>query len=135
MNNEEKILQMLESLTGKVEKMAEDVSGLKVDVSGLKEDVSGLKADMSRLRTDVDLLKEDQASMRETLTKVAITQENIVLPRLQALAEGHAALLSSRAPREDTDKRLKVLESDMSTVKSVVRSHSDRLSALEQKAQ
>ncbi len=128
MNHEEQILQML----GKI---MVDVSGLKEDVSGLKEDVSGLKKEVSDLRKDVDLIKEDQADMRETLTRVAVTQENVVLPRLEALAEGQAALLSSRASKEDTEKRLSKLESDMSVVKMVVRTHSDQLAALEKRAQ
>lgn len=124
MNNEEKILQMLESLTGKVGQLTEDMSELKADVSGLKADVSGL-------RTDVDLLKEDQAAMQETLTRVAVTQENFVLPRLQVLTEGQVALRETLASKKDTEKRLKVLESDMSVIKTVVRTHSGQLAALE----
>lgn len=127
MNNEEKILQMLETLT-------EKVSGLTEDVSGLKEDVSGLKEKVSKLTADVEILKEDQSDMRETLTRVAITQENVVLPRLTALAEGHDAILSACAPKDRTEKRLDTLESDVSVVKDVVRTHSSQLAELEKKA-
>ena len=134
MNNEEKILQILEKhgeildqLTKDVSGLKEDVSGLKEDVSGLKEDVSGLKQDVSGLRVDVDLLKEDSASMRETLTRVAVTQENIVLPRLSALAEGHIHLKETLAPKDRVD----TLENDMAFMKTVISSLSDRLSKLE----
>ena len=44
-------------------------------------------------------LQEDQSEIRETLTRVAITQENVVLPRLSLLAEGHKTLLETLAPR------------------------------------
>ena len=134
MNNEEKILQILEKhgellnqLTKDVSGLKEDVSGLKEDVSGLKEDVSGLKKEVSELRADVDQLKEDSASMRETLTRVAVTQENIVLPRLSALAEGHAHLAETLAPKDRVDN----LENDMVLMKTVVSSLADRLSKLE----
>ena len=113
MNNEERILQMLEQLT-------EDVSGLKEDVSTLKGDVSGLK-------TEVSVLKEDVSDMRETLTRVAITQENVVLPQLRLLAEGHTHLSETLAPKERVDS----LENDMAFMKVVVGSLSDRLAKLE----
>ena len=113
MNNEEKILQILE-------KHGELLNQLTKDVSGLKEDVSGL-------RTDVDQLKEDSASMRDTLTRVAVTQENIVLPRLSALAEGHAHLAETLAPKD----RVYNWENDMVLMKTVVSSLADRLSKLE----
>ena len=106
MNNEEKILLMLEQLT-------EDVSGLKQDVSGLKQDVSKLK--------------EDSAEMRETLTRVAITQENVVLPQLRLLAEGHKHLSETLASKDQVD----TLESDLAFTKVVVNSLSDRLTSLE----
>ena len=106
MSNEEKILQMLEKLT-------EDVNQLKEDQATMKEDI---------------------ATMQETLTRVAVTQENFVLPRLQVLTEGQVALRATLSPKEKTEKRLEVLESDMSTVKTVVRPHSEQLAAL-QKAQ
>lgn len=127
MNNEEKILHILEKHGEILEQLTHDVSGLKEDVSGLKKDVSGLKEDVSGLRTDVDLLKEDSASMRETLTRVAVTQENIVLPRLSALAEGHIHLKETLAPKDRVD----ALENDMAFMKTVIGSLSDRLSKLE----
>lgn len=127
MNNEEKILQILEKHGEILDQLAKDVSGLKQDVSGLKQDVSGLKQDVSGLRADVDLLKEDSASMRETLTRVAVTQENIVLPRLSALAEGHIHLKETLAPKDRVD----TLENDMAFMKTVISSLSDRLSKLE----
>ena len=51
MNNEERILSMLEQLTL-------DVSGLKADVSGLKTDVSVLKTNQKRLEEKFDALTE-----------------------------------------------------------------------------
>ena len=71
MNNEEKILQMLTKLTG--------------DVAGLKGDVAELKATQAQQGERLD-------EMQDTLTRVAVTQEGVVLPRLQALYEGHEAV-------------------------------------------
>ena len=44
-------------------------------------------------------MKTDQAEMRDLLQKVAVTQEAVVLPRLDLLAEGHQNLLDTLAIR------------------------------------
>lgn len=75
MNNEEKILQMLEEM------------------------------------------KAEQAEMRDLLQKVSVTQEAVVLPRLDLLAEGHQNLLETLAPKSRVDE----LAADVETLKTVVR--------------
>ena len=72
-------------------------------------------------------LQEDQSEIRETLTRVAITQENVVLPRLSLLAEGHKTLLETLAPRN----RVEALEDDVALLKSIIKSMSQRLNDLE----
>ena len=61
MNNEDKILAILERLQ-------EDVSGLKEDVSGLKEDVSGIKIRLDvDIQTQLNLLSEGHSRLVERL--------------------------------------------------------------------
>ena len=72
-------------------------------------------------------LQEDQSEIRETLTRVAITQENVALPRLSLLAERHKTLLETLAPRN----RVEALEDDVALLKSVIKSMSQRLNDLE----
>ena len=99
MNNEEKILEMLVALTETVNRQGEQLAELKVDVGEL----------------------------RETAARVAITQEDIILPRLDTLADGHKHLLNTLASKS----RVEALEEDVSTLKSVIKSMSQRLAALE----
>lgn len=82
MNNEEKILQMLEEM-----------------------------------RTDLAEVKAEQEEMKDILQKVAVTQEGVVLPQLQLLAEGHQNLLDTLAPKS----RVEALEEDVDTLKTVMR--------------
>ena len=98
MNNEEKILDLLGQITARLD---------KVD---------------SRL----DRLEENQADMQTTLTQVAITQENIVLPRLQALYEGQQNLRDTLAPKS----RVEALEDEVALLKAAVRSHSRDIAEL-----
>lgn len=62
-------------------------------------------------------MKAEQAGIRDLLQKVAVTQEAVVLPRLDLLAEGHQNLLDTLAPKSRVDE----LAADVDTLKTVVR--------------
>ncbi len=62
-------------------------------------------------------IKSEQTKMRDLLQKVAVTQEAVVLPRLDLLAEGHQNLLDTLAPKSRVDE----LAADVDTLKTVVR--------------
>ena len=62
-------------------------------------------------------IKSEQTEMRDLLQKVAVTQEAVVLPRLDLLAEGHQNLLDILAPKSRVDE----LAADVDTLKTVVR--------------
>ena len=126
MNNEEKILEILGNIQTDISGLKSDVSGLKTDVSGLKTDVSGLKTDVSGLKTDVADLKSDVADLRDRVVKIEVTQENVVLPQLQTLAEGQANLLATLAPKN----RVEALEDEMAFMKSVVKALSQEVADL-----
>lgn len=55
--------------------------------------------------------------MSALLQKVAVTQEAVVLPRLDLLAEGHQNLLDTLAPKP----RVEALEEEVDTLKTMVR--------------
>lgn len=110
-----------------ISSMQDDISGLKVDVSGLKQDVAGLKEDVSDMQVDIAGLKGDFSDLRQTVTRVAITQENVVIPQIKLLAEGHDMLLQTLAHKE----HVATLEDDVDLLKSVVKTMSQRITALE----
>jgi chromosome segregation ATPase len=85
-NNEEKILSLLE-------KMTTDVSELKQDVSGLKQDVSGLKQDVSELKQDVSELKQDVSGLKQEIAKTNMIIETQIQKDIRILAEGHRGLV------------------------------------------
>lgn len=91
MNNEEKILEMLTSLTETVNKHGE------------------LLAKQG----------EQLAELQETVARVAITQENIVLPRLDTLADGHTHLVKTLATKDQVQE----IAEDVSIIKDVVKHH------------
>ena len=106
MNNEEKILEMLTSLTETVNKHGELLTKQGEQLAQINDRLEEL----------------DDRSLRS-----AVMLENQVLPQLQLLYEGQVTLQQTLAPKE----RVEVLEDDVITLKTVVKSISNRLAALE----
>ena len=106
MNNEEKILEMLTSLTETVNKHGELLAKQGEQLAQINDRLEEL----------------DDRSLRS-----AVMLENQVLPQLQLLYEGQVTLQQTLAPKE----RVEVLEDDVITLKTVVKSISNRLAALE----
>lgn len=101
MNNEEKILAMLENLTDKVD----------------------------ALSSRVNQIQDTQEQMQTTLTRVAVTQENIVLKGLDALAEGQD-LTHQRLKDLAGKDELAELREEVRLLRSVVAQHSKDIEAL-----
>ncbi len=91
MNNEDKIMNVLEQVVEQLDKMD------------------------SRM----DTMQKQLDAVHETTTRVAITQENVVLPRLQLLAEGHTTMMDMMARKS----RVEALEENMAILKSAVEAH------------
>lgn len=103
MNNEEKILELL--------------TEMKAEMSGMKADMTGMKAEMFGMKADISALQADVSEMQTTLTRVAVTQESVVLPRLDLLAEGHTHLAETLAGKSRVEK----LEDDVAMLKDVIK--------------
>lgn len=70
MNNEDRILSLLEQMNGRLDKLEQGQSQLCADVSALKEDVAVLKTDVAVLKTDVAVLKTDVATLKEDVETI-----------------------------------------------------------------
>lgn len=103
MNNEEKILELLSRHEDSFEK--------------INQTLTEMRAGMTEMRAGMTEMKADMAEMKTLLQKVAVTQEGVVLPRLELLAEGHQNLLDTLAPKS----RVEALEEDVDTLKTVMR--------------
>lgn len=75
----------------------------------------------------MDQMQADLSDLRTTVTRVAVTQENTVIPQLKLLAEGHETLLNTLARKD----RVEALEDDVALLKTVVKAMSQRIAELE----
>ena len=120
MNNEEKILEMLTELSKGQAEMRSDIAELKATQVKQGEQLSEQGEQLAQINDRLEEL--DDRSLRS-----AVMLENQVLPQLQLLYEGQVTLQQTLAPKE----RVEVLEDDVITLKTVVKSISNRLAALE----
>lgn len=114
MNNEEKILEILEKHDKVLDRIMNRLDRLESTQGEMQETLTRVVA--------------TQGEMQETLTRVAVTQEGVVLPKLQLLFEGQENLRQTLAPKE----RVEVLEDEVVTLKTMVKMIGKRLAALEQ---
>lgn len=81
---------------------------------------------LTAMRSELTDIKTEQASMSELLQKVAVTQEAVVLPRLDLLAEGHTHLAETLAGKSRVEK----LEDEVDFLKTVVKALSKDVAEL-----
>lgn len=120
MNTEEKILAILEEHSKMFEKMQANIGEMQADMGEMQANMGEIQANMGEMQANM-------GEMQKTLTRVAVTQENVVLPKLQLLAEGHDTLLNTLARKE----RVEALEDDVALLKTVIKAMSQRIENLE----
>mgnify|MGYP002581958797 CR=1 FL=1 len=120
MNNEEKILEMLGQ-------MQTDISGIKSDQAAMKADIAGIKTEQAAMRADIAGIKTEQAAMKADIAGIKTRLDVEVMKQFKLLAEGQQTILETLAPKS----RLEALEDEMTFMKSVVKSMSQRIADLE----
>ena len=120
MNNEEKILEMLGQ-------MQADISGIKSDQAAMKADIADIKTEQAAMRADIAGIKTEQAAMKADIAGIKTRLDVEVMKQFKLLAEGQQTILETLAPKS----RLEALEDEMTFMKSVVKSMSQRIADLE----
>lgn len=119
MNNEEKILSILEQVL-------EEQKAMRADIGGLQDGQQSMRTEISNLQDGQQSMRDEMSDMRAELTRVAMTQENVVLPRLDLLAEGHVTISEQIKSLSVIDE----LKNDVSVLKLAVRTLTDELAQL-----
>lgn len=129
MNNEEKILSILEqmnthigsidtrldSLENRMGSMESRMDSMENRMGSLESRMDSMENRVDTMQSQMNTMQNQMGAMQETLTRVSLTQENVVLPRIQLLLEGHAGLAETRA----TNERVAALEKEMQILKPV----------------
>jgi len=145
MNNEDKIIALLEKQGAALEKQGELLAKHDVMLEHINETLERHDAMFERINDTLDKhtaileqhsqilaehsktlashgeMLESHGEMLENLTtrvtKIELTQENVILPGIQALAEGQETLRQTLCSRERAER----LETDVDLLKTAVR--------------
>ena len=123
MNNEQRILDILEQMQARMD-------GMEAKMDGMEAKMDGMEAKMDGMQTDITGMKADIKAIDQRTTRLEINQENVIIPHIQLLAEGQTTI-------QGQVKRLSVIGSmqeDISILKSAVKYLSDKVSQLENPA-
>lgn len=121
MNNEEKILTLLGQLTA-------DMADMKGHMAKLDGRMDKLDSRMDKLDSRMDKLDSRMDKLEERQTKAEVVLENVIVPRLDALAEGQKNLLETLAPKS----RVETLEEEISILRMAVRTLASDVNELKQ---
>ena len=64
--------------------------------------------------------------INQRLVSVEVAQENILIPQIQALAEGQKTILETLAPKS----KVEALEEDVELLKSIIKMHTNQINDL-----
>ena len=110
MNNEEKILAMLEKHDAMFEKQAALLDKLTSDMAEMKTDMAEMKTtqtaqgeQLAAQGEQLAALGEQLAAQGERLLNIEMRIENTIIPDIKALAGGHMQLLETLASKESVE--------------------------------
>ena len=64
--------------------------------------------------------------INQRLVSVEVAQENILIPQIQALAEGQKTILETLAPKS----KVEALEEEVELLKSIIKRHTNQINDL-----
>lgn len=131
MNNEEKILAILEkidtrmdaletgqaALEGRLERIGSDQKFTNLELRNLETKQAAFEGRMGRLEAALTGLQESQTQMQDDITSIKLRLELDVEKRFDAVNEGIDAILEKLTPKSRVDE----LESDVIVLKTAVK--------------
>ncbi len=133
MNNEEKILAILEKHGAMLETLTADMSGMKAEMGEMKATQAKMQAAQAKMQATQAKMQAAQAKMQATQTKmqddltcVRLRLELDVEKRFDAVNEGIDAILEKLVPQS----RVEALEDDVIVLKTAFKALAQEVAEL-----
>ena len=107
-----------------IQSMKGDIQSLKDDIQSTKDDIQSMKGDIQSLKDDMQSMKGDIQSMKGDIQSLKLTQENIILPRLNTIESCYTSTYDRYKNYAD---KMDSAFIDIDLLKKVVSEHSEKL--------
>lgn len=101
-----------------------DITGIKGEIVGMKDDITDIKGDITEMKDDITEMKDDITDIKARVKRLELTQENVVIPRLNTIESCYISTYERY--KENVDEH-EMLKQDVSILKKVVTEHSIKL--------
>ena len=102
MNNEDKILAMLEQL---------------------QQGQAELQAGQASMQSDIQDLKSDMTEVKDRVLKIEIVQENRIVPHIQLISEGFGGMVDRLDRLDELPDRVEDIQNTVSVMKYAFKDH------------
>ena len=110
------IHKRMDKMQTQMDGMQTQMDGMQVQMDGMQTQMDGMQTQIDGIHKRMDGMQEELSEVHEIATKVAVTQEAVVIVHLGALADGHKHLADTLAPKSRVD----ALEEEVAFVKSAL---------------
>lgn len=111
-------------LKSNVEILKTEVKDLRIDVDNLKTEVKDLRIDVDNLNDKVESLTASNLRIQSSVHRLELSQENIVLPRLNTI---EACYTDTYNRYKNSADRMDAYFEDTELLKRVVSEHSEKI--------
>ena len=104
--------------------MKSDIYDIKTDVQTMKADILDLQSDVRFIKSDIQAMKADILDLQNNVHAIHLTQENIILPRLNTIESCYTTTYTRYKSYAD---KMAAAFVDIDLLKKVVSEHSEKL--------
>jgi len=116
--------EFLLAISNMLNPIRKDVSELRAEITELGGKVTSLEGKVASLGREIDEIREEVREIGERVRKVELTQENVVLPRLQNI---EACYMSTFERYKNGVEEHEQIKDNVSLLAQVVMEHSEKL--------
>lgn len=90
----------------------------------VRDDIQGIKSDIQEMKGDIQGIQGDIQEIKVRVTKIEMTQENEIKPRLQNIESCYTSTFDRY---KNSVEDYETMKQDISILKNVVAEHSEKL--------
>ncbi|MBE5864877.1 MAG: hypothetical protein E7292_01525 [Lachnospiraceae bacterium] len=115
---------MMEPVNSQFKTIESSLNKIQNTISNIESDIKTMQGDIKTMQGDITTMQGDISDLKNRVKKIELTQENIILPRLQNIESCYTSTFDRYKKGIDEHESMK---QDISVLKTVVTEHSLKL--------